>query len=117
MKTMINILIIGLYCFPFAYFSMYQDFANYSMLGYLLMITATSVLAFICRFFNNSFPLLIGNILSGIISFYFTGEMSGNERWGGYFKPFSDYQLLVFVILFNIIPQCIVYKITGRFKK
>lgn len=46
-KTVIGILIVCLYCFPFVYFSMHQDFENSLMLGYLIMIIVTSLLAFL----------------------------------------------------------------------
>ena len=115
-KTGINIFIFCLYGFPFVYFSMYQDFANQSMLGYWLMIAATAFLAFIGQFFSNSIPIILGNLASGIISFYFIGEMAGNERWGGYFKPLSPYQLLLFVTVLNLIPQLLAMKLAERFR-
>ncbi|MDM5358353.1 hypothetical protein ABIE66_002099 [Peribacillus sp. B2I2] len=115
-KIGISILIVCLYCFPFVYFSMYQDFANSSMFGYLIMIVATSLLAFFGRIFGNSIPFIIGNIVSGIVSFYFISEMAGNERWGGYFKPLTPNQLLIFVSFLNLIPQLLVMKLANKYK-
>ncbi|MEX6701762.1 hypothetical protein ABS315_19400 [Peribacillus frigoritolerans] len=115
-KIVIGILIVCLYCFPFVYFSMHQDFANRSMLGYLIMIVVTSLLAFFGKLFNNSIALIIGNILSVIISFYFINEMTGNERWGGYFKPLTPYQLLILVSFLNLIPQFFAIKLANRHK-
>ncbi|MED3912878.1 hypothetical protein P4597_27745 [Peribacillus simplex] len=115
-KIVIGILIVCLYCFPFVYFSMHQDLANRSMLGYLIMIVVTSLLAFFGKLFNNSISLIIGNILSVIISFYFISEMTGNERWGGYFKPLTPYQLLILVSFLNLIPQFFAMKLANRNK-
>lgn len=115
-KIVIGILIVFLYCFPFVYFSMYQDFANHSMLGYLVMIIATSLLAFVGTLFSNPIFLVIGNILSLIISYYFLGEISGNERWGGYFKPLSPNQLLILVSFLNLIPQLIAMKLSNSYR-
>lgn len=115
-KTVIGILIVCLYCFPFVYFSMHQDFANRSMLGYLIMIVATSLLAFLGKLFSNSTFLIIGNILSIIISFYFISEMTGNERWDSYFKPLAPYQLLFLVSFLNLIPQFFTIKLAKRHK-
>lgn len=115
-KIVIGILIVFLYCFPYVYFSMYQDFANHSMLGYLVMIVATSLLAFVGTLFSNPIFLVIGNILSLIISYYFLGEMSGNERWGGYFKPLSPNQLLILVSFLNLIPQLIAMKLSNSYR-
>ena len=95
---------------------MHQDFANGSMLGYLIMIVVTSLLAFLGKLFSNSIFLIIGNILSVIISFYFISEMTGNERWGGYFKPLAPYQLLILVSLLNLIPQFFTIKLAKRHK-
>ncbi|SDN15459.1 hypothetical protein SAMN05518871_103451 [Psychrobacillus sp. OK028] len=116
-KIVIGILIVCLYCIPFVYFSMHQDFANRSMHGYLTMIVVTSLLAFFGKLFSNSIPLIIGNILSVIISFYFISEMTVNERWGGYFKPLTPYQLLILVSFFNLIPQFFSLKLANRYKK
>ncbi|MFJ7512818.1 hypothetical protein ACIQW7_25775 [Peribacillus simplex] len=115
-KIVIGILIVCLYCFPFVYFSMHQDFANRSMLGYLIMIVVTSLLAFFGKLFKNSISLIIGNILSVIISFYFISEMTSNERWGGYFKPLTPYQLLILVSFLNLIPQFFAMKLANRHK-
>ncbi len=46
-NIVIGIVIVVLYCFPFAYFSMHQDFAYRSMFGYLVMILSTSILAYL----------------------------------------------------------------------
>jgi hypothetical protein len=115
-----GILMVILYCFPFVYFSMYQDFANRSMFGYLIMIVATSLLAFLVKYFCNSIPFIIGNIVSAIISFYFIGRMEDTTGigWdGGYFKPFSPSQLLVVVSLLNLIPQYIAMNLANKVRK
>lgn len=116
-KIVSGILIVCLYCFPFVYFSMYQDFANRSMLGYLIMIVATSLIAFLGKLFSSSNPLIIGNILSVIVSFYFISEMTGNERWGGYFKPLAPYHLLILVSFLNLIPQFFTIELAKYIKK
>lgn len=115
-KIGINILIICGYCFPFVYFSMYKDFNNSSMIGYLMMIIITSVLAILGKSSNNKFALIIGNIASAIISGYCISRMSGDERWAVYFKPFTPLQLLVLVSFINLILQLIVFKLTKKVK-
>ncbi|MFJ7640063.1 hypothetical protein [Peribacillus sp. NPDC097225] len=115
-KIVVGFLIVCLYCFPFVYFSMYQDFNNRSMLGYLLMIVTTSILAFFGKLYSNSIPIISGNTVSAIISFYFISEMAGNEHWGGYFKPLTPYQLLIFVALVNLIPQFFTMKLANIYK-
>lgn len=115
-KILIGVLLVILYCFPFVYFSMYQDFANGSMRGYVVMIVVTVFLAYFGKAFSHTLFLIIGNLLSVIISFYFISEMAGNERWEGYFKPISPYQLLILVSLLNLIPQFFAIKATKNHK-
>ncbi|MFD3449313.1 hypothetical protein ACFDTO_32575 [Microbacteriaceae bacterium 4G12] len=113
-KIGVNILIVCLYCFPFVYFSMYQDFTNRSMIGYIIMIIATSLIAFVGKFFNSIIPVIIGNITSAIISYYFINQVTGSEEWGGYFKPLTPSELLVLVSFLNLIPQFFAMKLANR---
>lgn len=115
-KIGISILIICLYSFPFTYFSMYQDFINRSLVGYVIMIVATLLLAFLSKFYVNLVPMIVGNILSGFISLYFISRMMGSIGWDGYFKPASPNQLLIVVSFLNLIPQFIALKIAKRYK-
>lgn len=95
---------------------MYQDFINRSMVGYVIMIVATSLLAFFGKYYVNSIPMIVGNILSGFISFYFNSKMMGNDGWDGYFKPLTPNHLLIVVSFLNLIPQFIALKIAKRYK-
>jgi len=118
-KLIISILIVFLYCFPFVYFSMHQDFTNGSMLGYLIMIAGTSILAFFSQYFSNTIPFIVGNIASVIISFYFLYKMEitlGVGWDGGYFKPLTPNQLLLLVSILNLIPQFLVMWLANRIK-
>ena len=113
-KRIVGILIVCLYCFPFVYFSMLQDFANGSMLGYLIMIVVTSLLAYFGKLYKSSILVIVGNILSMGVSFYCISGMNGNERWGGYFKPLAPYQLLVLVSFLNVFPQLIAMRLARK---
>jgi hypothetical protein len=95
---------------------MYQDFATGSMLGYLIMIVMTSLLAFFSKLFTNQIPLIIGNIISGLISFYFISKMTGIGNWDFYFKPFPPFMLLIVVSVLNLMPQFIALKLANRYK-
>ncbi|MFD2117549.1 hypothetical protein ACFSTH_13010 [Paenibacillus yanchengensis] len=81
------------------------------------MIIITSVLAYSSKLFSNTIFLVIGNILSLVISFYFVSEMAGNERWMVYFNPLSPYQLLIVGSILNLIPQFIVTKVVNKYKR
>lgn len=119
-NIVIGFLIVCLYCIPFVYFSMYQDFSNHTMWGYLIAMVVTSILALLGKLNSNSKSfifIIIGNVLSFIISFHLISEMSGNEKWESYFKPLSPYQLLIFVSLLNLVTQLLVMKLAGKHKK
>jgi urea transporter len=88
---------------------MYQDITNRPLYGYLILIVGTSVLSFLSDFFGNFKLIIIGNLVSIIISFCFIHWMGFDGRpygWAdNYFKPFGvNLSLFVFSLL-NLIPQ------------
>jgi hypothetical protein len=119
MRTMTkNLLIICLYCFPYVYFSMYLDFNHGSMLGYLMMIIITSLIAFFGQRSNHTTALVIGNIASALVSYYFISRMSGDSGWEGtYFKPLGPTGSFIFFSVLNLIPQFLTVKLAHKFKK
>ncbi|MFS0749415.1 hypothetical protein [Oceanobacillus sp. 1P07AA] len=117
LRPIIGISTLCLYCFPFVYFSMYTDFQSNLIVGYLIMVVSTAILAFINTFFRNSFIIILGNILSLMFSLYFTSQLADNDHWTGYFKPFWPYQLVILVTVLNLIPQLIAMKLSSNFKK
>lgn len=106
-KVAVYSLIICLFSFPYAYFSISQDFNDSSMTGYLLMIIATTIIAFFGSLTNNTIAVFIGNIGSVIISFYFNSKMINIDSWDGYFKPIGSIRFLVVVSVVNLIPQLV----------
>ncbi|MBD7942612.1 MULTISPECIES: hypothetical protein [Psychrobacillus] len=111
------ILVLMFYCFPFGYYAMYLDFTKGTMIGYLIMIIGTIVLAYICKSFLFISVLLIGNILSIISSLYFIHMMNTTVDWGYYFKPFRPYTVFFISFLLNCIPQWIISKSVKRRSK
>jgi len=116
-KLGLNILIIGLYGFPFVYFSMYKDFSNGSMIGYLLMLIIVSMVAFFTTFIITVNSLIIGNIVSAVLSYYFIHNMTSNVLWGSYFSPLMPSQLFILVSILMLIPQLIAIIIARIIKK
>ncbi|MCP8970080.1 hypothetical protein [Ectobacillus ponti] len=107
----IPIFIICLYCFPFVYVAMYQDFQHRSMLGYLLMVTATPLFAFCGTFFGNTKIPIAGNLLSAASSLYWISRMMGVVGWDGFFKPLTPQLLLAAVSVLNLLPQLLAIKL------
>lgn len=111
-----NLLIIVVYCFPFVYFSMYKDFNSGSMLGYLMMIIITSLLAFLGKATNHRTAVIIGNIASAMVSYYWISSLSGDDSWGGtYFKPLGPTGSFILFSLLNLIPQFLAMKLANKF--
>lgn len=109
-KVAVYSLIICFFIFPYAYFSLFQDFNSSSMKGYLLLLVISIILAFFGGLTNNSIAVLIGNILSFIISYYFNSKMINIDSWDGYFKPIGSIRFLVVVSVLNLIPQLVAIK-------
>lgn len=119
-RLIISFFIVCLYSFPYVYFAMYQDFANASMIGYVVMLLGTSLLAFVSKYVGNFIPFIIGNLASAVISFYFLYKMNVIYGVGwdeGYFKPLTPYQLFLLVSFLNLIPQLLFMKLAKKIKK
>ncbi|OMD90550.1 hypothetical protein BSK49_08200 [Paenibacillus odorifer] len=117
-KLGLNLLIIIVYCFPFVHFAMDKDFNNGSMVGYLMMIVITSLIAFLGKWSNNIMAIVIGNIASAFVSYYFISNLSGEGGWDGtFFKPLGPTGSFIFFSMLNLIPQFLAMKLANKFKK
>lgn len=103
-KHIISILILLIYGTPFVFISMYLDYTQRSMLGYLLMISAYIFLSCIHRFNNNKFIIFLGNIISFALSYSLANRVTSGG-WGGYFKPFWPSDFVIFVTILSILIQ------------
>lgn len=103
-KHIISILILLIYGTPFVFISMYLDYTQRSMLGYLLMISAYIFLSCIHRFNNNKFIIFLGNIISFALSYSLANRVTSGG-WGGYFKPFLPSDFVIFVTILSILIQ------------
>lgn len=114
-KVGLNFLILCLYCFPFGYFSIYTDFTKDSMMGYLIMIIITSTIAFVGKYSNNVLALIIGNILSVIVSYYFLGKIITDDLQM-YIKVTTPHTFLIWISLLNLIPQLFAIRFADQYK-
>lgn len=113
-KIVINIIIVLLFCFPYAYLALKTDFEQASMIGYIPLIGASIVLSVIGTTFKCTPSVIVGNIASLIVSYYFVSHYSGGDRWEGYFKPFDSTIMLYIISILNIIPQLIIVLLIKR---
>lgn len=100
-----TILLLAVYCIPFVFLSMYDDYKNYSMIVYGLMIIVIWYLAFLEKRKSSFIVLLIANILSFLSSYSWVLRVNKIEEWEGYFKPLSSVQLLVLVTVLIVLLQ------------
>lgn len=115
-KLGLNFLIICLYCFPFGYFSIYTDFTKDSIMGYLIMAIVTSTIAFLGKYYNTVFAIIIGNIISVIVSHYFLNKIITYEL-RIYISAVTPQTLLILTSVFNLIPQLFAVKLAGKYSK
>ncbi|MEJ8303558.1 hypothetical protein [Saccharibacillus sacchari] len=106
-----SVLIVIVYALPFVYFGMQQDYGHQSPIGYVAMVAVMGLLAFASMKLGSVYALLIGNIASFAVSFYFVGKMQG-DTLDAFFKPLSAEQTLIFVSVLMLVLQAVVAGIT-----
>ncbi|MFT8320938.1 MAG: hypothetical protein ABF649_08540 [Bacillus sp. (in: firmicutes)] len=112
-----SLVLLSLYCYPYVYMSMYKDLTNGSMAGYVWMLIIFSIAAFVGKHTNNLFSIIVGNILSILISYYFIVNWNKDMNSSGYFKPLSPEQLLLFTSILMIIPQLLFIQFSKKINK
>lgn len=108
-----TILLMVIYCIPFVFLSMYNDYRNYSIIVYGLIVIVIWYFAFLAKRKSSFLVLLAANILSFLSSYFWVLHVNQIEEWEGYFKPFSSVQLLVFATVLISLLQVAVYLFTG----
>ncbi len=98
-KAVVSLVIIALFCVPFAYLALKTDFEQASMIGYIPLIGASIVLSVIGTKYNCIPAVVVGNIVSLIVSYYYVSHYNGGESWDGYFKPF-DATIMLYIIFY-----------------
>lgn len=105
-KWGIRIVLLLLYCIPFAFLSVNGDAQSRTMLFYVIMVMGFAGLCIISLMTSNIPIIYVGNALS-FASSYIVGKISGLEPMGYYFKPFTAYSLIVALSIVAIICQTI----------
>lgn len=75
------------------------------------MITVPIILAVIATKHKMLYIVLIGNILSHLVTYYFVSNID-TLKWSAYFKLFYPVTIALIITLLNIIPQVISIIIT-----
>jgi len=112
----IRILLLVIYCIPFAYLSVNGDAIYGTMKFYGIMFCVVAFLCWVALKTKNIITLYIGNILS-FASSYAVAKLSGLELMGDYFKPFTSYDLIAVISVVAIIIQTIIVIVSLRNRK
>ncbi|MED3830238.1 hypothetical protein P4575_20615 [Priestia megaterium] len=117
MKKLLSILILLLYCIPYVYLSMHNDFASHSMLMYGIMLISVSILAGASGYLGVWIPVILGNIGSISVSYYLNSKMISVPWWENYFVPLFSVRLFILVSCLIVILQFIFYRVGKKIKQ
>ncbi|QJX80440.1 hypothetical protein [Priestia megaterium] len=117
MRKLLLTVIFVLYCVPYVYLSMHNDFASHSMFMYGIMLIATIILAVISGYLGVWILAIIGNIVSLILSVYFNNKMISVPKWEDYFVPLFSVRLLILVTCLIVILQIVFYMVGKQIKQ
>ncbi|WOV87005.1 hypothetical protein QWT69_14170 [Sporosarcina oncorhynchi] len=108
------IMLLIVYCVPFVFLSMYDDYKNYSMIVYGITLVIIVFFAFLAKRKSSLMVLITANILSFLSSYFWVKRMDEMEDWGYYFKPLEPSQLVMLVTVLGVLLQLIVFLLTKR---
>ncbi|MED4285291.1 hypothetical protein P4679_25550 [Priestia megaterium] len=111
MRKLLLMFMFILYCVPYVYLSMHNDFASQSMFMYGITLIATIILAGTSGYLGVWVPAISGNIASLILSVYFNNKMVLVPRWDDYFVPLFSVRLLILVTCLIVILQIVFYMV------
>ncbi|TAN65025.1 hypothetical protein WS9_013020 [Paraclostridium sordellii 8483] len=112
-KYIINIFILLVYGTPFVFISMYLDYTQRSMLGYLFMVSSYIFLSCIPKLNNNKYIFFLGNLISFLLSFLLSNKITSGG-WGGYFKPFYPSDFVIFITILSILLQLFLKNLVNK---
>jgi len=118
MKNLIIRIVLFLgYLVPYVFLAMNEDALSGTLWFYLVMILSFGALCYFSAKTQNTFIILLGNILSFISSCIFAWNFQ-TEKWEYYFKPFLPNQLIIFETVVAVIIQAIIaISLTKKHKK
>lgn len=96
-----------LYVFPYASLLMEVHYRGVWLLGGLLIVGITVLLAMTARIYGSIYLVLIGNVISVFLSYRFIQDWSGTTAKINFFEPLSILQSLFLYTGFLLIVQAI----------
>ncbi|MDU9693924.1 hypothetical protein O0Q50_22345 [Priestia aryabhattai] len=117
MKFFIKLCIIGLYSIPFAYLSLQKDYVSDSKVYYIIMFFVIVSLSYFCGLIRGDLPLILGNILSFSISYFYNSLAMIDKKRAGFFTPVNSVEQLLLITVISLVLQLIFYNLARKFAK
>ncbi|MBR4036101.1 MAG: hypothetical protein IKJ05_05165 [Oscillospiraceae bacterium] len=99
MKKRISVLIILLFCIPYAFLGVHLELAGWALWGYFLALAMPCLLSAQAGKLNKKSIVRAGNILS-LASSLFCAVCFSTERWWSFCKPFTPTGVVIVISFF-----------------
>ncbi|MEJ8303556.1 hypothetical protein [Saccharibacillus sacchari] len=96
-----------LYVFPYASLFMEVHYRGMLLLGGLLIVGITVLLAITARIYGSIYLVLIGNVISAFLSYRFIQNWAGTTGKADFFEPLSTLQALFLYTGILLIAQAV----------
>ncbi len=108
-----TVLLLFGYCIPFAFLGIYGDVSYDTMWLYALLAAGMGLLCLTCIKFKNPIALVLGNIISGIVSVLCAHAfISAELEW--YFKPLTARKTVILISLGAFLIQFMLWKAASK---
>ena len=115
-QWLIRICLLIAYCVPFSFLCVNGDASSGTMVYYGVMIAGFALLCWSVLKTHNVPVLYVGNALS-LISSFTVAKLTGLDRMGYYFKPFTAYSLMLTISVVAVIVQTVIVVYYARGKR
>lgn len=119
-KKVFYIIILLLFCVPYAYLSVYLELAGWGLWGYFMAVTVPYILSSQASKLDNKYIVIAGNMLSFATSYYCVINYA-TEKWTYFCTPFGPMGTIkvisLFILLFSFAGWHIQKEIMDRKSK
>ena len=96
--------ILLLYCIPYAYSGIYLELAGWGLWGYFIAVAMGYILSLQAAKLDNKYIVFAGNIISLSASLYCARNFI-TERWWSFCKPFTPAGAVIFDTFFIVLSS------------
>lgn len=98
------IVILQLYCIPYAYSGIYLELAGWGLWGYFIAVAMGYILSSQAAKLDNKYVVFAGNVISLSASLYCVRNFI-TERWWSFCKPFTPAGAVLFYTVFIVLSS------------